>query len=246
MLTNTFALQGLMPAHRPDLAVKRPVHLPYGGPYGTTGGGGTYATGLALGLVPGTIQSEVFTLTIGTSTGVITNYLYADKVYVVTHDYNATLAVVKAAWEAVFGVGNVTVTGTAGSSYVVTLGGSMANKRLGCYLTQASNGNASWARTTRGNCGAGQYDVYDGSGVTTIDAILMMAVTTNPQGGRVTDQGSGSEQPFAPPAYMEGFFNYADIPNIATAAIGNDKKLGYATGSASLLTGAIVRLSQKN
>lgn len=239
----TFPLQGLTPAFAPDQALSKAVALPFGGPYGTSSGGGQYGQGYALGLVPGTAQSEILTLTVGTSTGTLTHYLYADKVYTVTHAYNASTATVKTAWEAVFGTGNVAVTGTAGTSYVLTLQGQLASKRLGCYLAISSNGNASWARTQRGNCGAGQYDVYDGSTVTTADAFLISAVSLNPRGGRATDLNSGTENPFAPPAWVEGFFNYADLgSNMATAAV--TSKLSWYTGSASYTTGAVVRLVQ--
>lgn len=242
MQTNAFPLQGLMPAHSPHLATTRPVCLPYGGPYGV---GGSYAVGSGLTLDAGTAQSEVRTLTVGTSTGTLTHTFTADKPYVVTHAYNATTAAVQTAWEAVFGKGNVTVTGTAGTSYVLTFGSGLANKRIGGNLTISSNGNASWAQTTKGSAGAEQYDLFDNSTYTTIDALIENTATLNPQGGRATDVSSGTEQPYSPPAFVEGFFNYADIPNVVTGAVGNDKKLGWATGSASSTTGAVVRLSQK-
>lgn len=243
MQTNSYGQQGLMPAHSPQTAVTRPVSLPYGGPYGV---GGSYALGSGLTLDPGTAQAEVRTLTVGTSTGTLTHTFTADKTYVVTHAYNASLTTVKAAWEAVFGVGNVAVTGTAGSSYVLTFQNQLANRRIGGLMSISSNGNASWARTTTGSCGTGQYDLFDNSSYTTIDALLENTCTLNPRGGRATDVSSGTDQPHSPAAWVEGYFYYGDIPNVVTGAVGSDKKLGWATGSSSATTAAVVFLSQKN
>ncbi len=242
----TFALQGLQPAHSKQLAVRRAVALPRGGP---TDAGGSYAKGLGLGLVGGTAQPEIWTITSS----------LADNtwLFVFAHGggvsktaalaYNVSTAALKTALEGIFGTGSIaTVTGTAGSSYVITFAD---NARVGGLISLpelASSGSISIVRTQRGCVGAGQYDVYDGSDVTTIDALNEFEVSLDPTGARATEFGAAAGSVYSPSAFVEGFFRASDIPNIASGAVGSDKKLGYAMGSSVSAAGTVLRLSQKN
>src|SRR6185312_5557273 len=153
-------LQGLMPSQdSPAYATPNPVNLPYGGP---TGVGGSFAQGLCLSIVAGTVQSEVITVTISGATGTLMFIFYGDRPYTATWLVNDSLATAKTALEGIFGTGNVTVTGTAGTNYIITMAGSLANQRIGGNVAvSATSGTPTVARTTRGSSGAGQYDVYD-------------------------------------------------------------------------------------
>lgn len=241
-----FAMQGLQPAHSKQFAVRRGVTLPRGGP---TDAGGSYAKGLGLGMVGGTAQPEIWTIT---STLADNTWLFVfahgggvSKTAALA--YNVSLADLKTALEGIFGEGSIaTVTGTPGSSYVITFAD---NARVGGLIALpelASSGAISIVRTQRGSVGAGQYDVYDADAVTTIDALNEFETSLDPSGARVTEFGTSAGQPFSPSAFLEGFFLAADIPNIASGAVGNDKKLGYSVGSSVSAAGTILRLSQKN
>lgn len=240
-----FALQGLQPAFDPRAAVARAVNLPRGGPTGT---GVAYAEGLGLGLVAGAAQPEIWTIDTTGNSGTFTLlFVGGGRVYSSgAVAYNVALADLKAALELIFGDGSIaTVTGTPGTQYVVTFAD---DQRVGGYPFFAATFDSTLiavTRTQRGCSGAGQYDVYDGSTVTTIDALNQYEVALDPTGALVGEYLTATGQPFSPPAFVQGYFNYADIPNVATAAVGNDKKLGYYTGSASATDGAILYLSQK-
>lgn len=242
----TFEFQGLQPAHSKQLSVKRAVALPRGG---RTDYGGSYAKGLGLGLVGGTAQPEIWTITSSLADNYWT-FIFAHGGGTAQTDslaYNVSTTALKTALETIFGSGSIsTVTGTAGSSYVITF---TDNARVGGLISlpnSATSGAISIARTQRGSVGSGQYDVYDGSTVTTIDALNEFTTALDPTGARVTEIGASTGQPFSPSAYLEGFFLASDIPNIASGAVGNDKKLGYAVGSSVSAAGTIIRLSQKN
>jgi hypothetical protein len=242
-----FDLQGLQPAHSPRQAVRRAVKLPRGGP---TDSGGSYARGAGLGNVGGTAQPEIWTISTTLADNTFTFHfvegLHVKKTAALA--YNVSTANLKTALETIFGEGAIaTVTGTPGTEYVITF---TDDDRVGgniYFAETASSGSISIARTQRGSCGAGQYDLYDGSGVTTIDAINEFEVHLDATGARVTEFGVATGSPFSPPAFVEGFFYADDIPNVASGAVGNDKKLGYALGSSLTAgLGTILRLSQKN
>lgn len=251
--TANYTQQGLQVAHSPSLASTRAVKLPYGGPTGT---GGPYAQGLILTNVGGTAQAEVMTITSTGDSGTFTLLFVADKLYSTGPlAYNCSTAALQAALEEIFGDGSVVVTGSAGTSYVITF---QANARVGGYPFFANtfgSGAISIARTTRGSCGAGQYDVYDGSTYTTTDAILEYATALDPTGALVGEYVTSTGQPFSPPAYQEGFFfvfggadggdtAVENLPNIDATAVGAGQKLRKAVGSAITEAGAIVRLVQ--
>jgi hypothetical protein len=182
MLVAQYSLSQLQTAFGPFLV--KNLRLPYGGPTGT---GGKFSKGTVLGCVGGSAQSEVATLTInGTSDHACT--FTADKVYTVTHAYNASLTTVKTAWEAVFGTGNVAVTGTAGTTYILTFQNQLANVRIGgLFAVTAGVGTPSWARTTRGSSGAGQYDAYLDGTVEPAGAVLATDYLSSPQGELVSE-----------------------------------------------------------
>lgn len=240
MLVKQFSLNPLRPAFSPELAVIRNVRLPYGGPTGT---GGAFAKGLVLGCVGGSAQSEVVTLSAGTGTHTCT--FTGDKVYTVSHAANASLASVQTLWEGVFGTGNVAVTGTPGTSYVLTFQGQLANTRIGgLFAVSSAGGSPSWARTTRGTSGAGQFDGYSDGGTndrpTTARAVLMYDYTSDPKGGLVTEAGP-TGQPYQPQAYVSGFFNVGDLTGLDANAVA-DPGFRIVEGAAITDTGAVIGL----
>lgn len=221
-----FGIQGLMPAYRPDLAVKRTFSLPFGGP---TGVGGAFAQGQALGCVQVAAQNEVATLTVSGSPtgGTFTPVLTFDKPYSLgALAYNISTANFQAALVAAVPEfdGNVTVTGTAGASYVVTFGTNLADQRIGglfavtAALTGGTSPTAAWARTTRGSCGVAQMDLYNSADNNFLDGFLKYDTTLTPGGALVPTGVAGAlgaaGQPFQPAVYTEGFFDPADLVGV--------------------------------
>lgn len=233
----SFSLQGLMPSQdSPAYAVANPVQLPWGGPTGT---GGNYAQGLALINVAGTIQSEVITVSIAGATGTVTFTFTADKPYTATFAHNASLATVQTALEGIFGDGCVTVTGTPGTTYTITFSGTSANRRIGGLASvSATSGTPTVARTTRGSSGAGQYDVYAGSGL--VRAFNEYTFSTDPQGNIVTDIPS-SGQPSSMPAWTRGRFWVADLTGLDAGAMSNGN-IVFVRGTAITDTGAEIEI----
>lgn len=234
MLVAQYSLSQLQPAFGP--VVTKCLRLPYGGPTTT---GGRYARGTVLGCVGGAAQSEVVTLSLGTGSHTVS--ITADKVYQVTHAANVALATVQAQYEAIFGTGNVAVTGTVSTTHVLTFRNQLANARIGClFAVTSAGGSPSWARTTRGSCGAGQYDAYLDGTVDPAAAVLAVDYLSTPQGELVTD-GVRTGQPFSPLCYVSGFFNVADLTGLDAAAAA-DAGWRIATGDAITDTGAVVAL----
>lgn len=236
MLVSQYSLSQLLPAFARDRAVTRNLRLPYGGPIAT---GGKYGKGQVLGCVGGAAAAEVVTLTLGTGTHTVT--ITADKVYQITHATAVTLAAVQAQYEAIFGVGNVVVTGTVGTTHILTFRSQLADVRIGClFAVSAGGGSPSWARTTRGSCGAGQYDAYLDGAVDPAAAVLATDYLSTPQGELVTE-GIRSGQPFSPLAYVAGYFNVSDLTGLDAAAAA-DAGWRIVTGDAITDTGAVVGL----
>jgi len=221
-----FGIQGLMPAFKPELAVKRAFSLPFGGP---TGSGGAWAQGTALGCVQVAAQSEVATLTIGGSPtgGTFKVTFTGDKPYITAAvAFNVSLANFQAALIAAVPefAGNITVTGTAGSSYVVTFNTNLQKQRIGGNFTvdiSALTGGTptgSWARTTRGSCGLAQMDAYDSSANNHLDGFLEYDTTLTPGGALVPTGVAGAlgaaGQPFQPAVYVEGIFDPNDLVGV--------------------------------
>lgn len=245
----TATLQGLMPSQdSPLYATPNPVNMPYGGPYGV---GGNYTQGQPISIVAGTIQSEVITVSIAGSDGNILFTFYGDTIYQATFDDAATLAVAQTALEDIFGAGNVTVTGTPGTTYTITMSGTLANQRIGGLVTvsASTSGTPTVARTTRGSSGAGQYDLYDSSTFTVVNGFLEYTFGSSPQGFISTpDIGFNTEQPQSPPAWTRGRFFVADLVTtgtyaLDTDAITNTKNLFLVRGTALTDVGAEIELS---
>lgn len=252
MAATQYTQQGLQVAHSPQLSSTRGVKLPYGGPTDT---GGSFAQGLILTNVAGTAQPEIFTINTTVPSGTVTIFFVSGDGVSKSSAlaYNASLAAVKAALVEIFGEGSIaTVTGTPGTQYVCTFA---ENARIGgnLYFSAPASGAISMTRSQRGSCGAGQYDVYDGSTNTTTDAILEYEVALDPTGALVGEYITASGQPFSPPAYQEGFFfvyqgleggdtTSLNLPNIDSAAV-TAQKLKVAVGAYNT-AGSIVRLTQ--
>ena len=241
MQTHSFSLAQLEPAFDRESAVPRNQRLPVGGPYGS---GGNIPKGTILGAVGGSPANEVRTLTVGTSTGPIVSTFTADKPYPVSHANNASLAIVQAAWDAVFGKGNVTVTGTPGTNYILTFSGMLAQSRIGGKMDVSSNGTAAWARTTPGSAGGGQYDVYIDAGTNnapnTARCILACDYASTPTGD-LLGEGLNTGQPFQPVCWMAGYFFTADLLGFDTPALA-DPGWRLVEGSGASDAGAVVGL----
>lgn len=243
----SYDFQGLQSAYATQMLIPQSVALPYGGP---TDEAGSFAKGLGLGNVGGTAQPEIWTIT-STLADNTWRFVFAGGLQTYKTPalaYNVSLAALKTALQDyIFGDGSIdTVVGTPGSSYVITFAD---NARIGGLIMLpelASSGSISIVRTQRGSVGVGQYDVYDGSTVTTIDALNVYDVALDPTGALQGEYITSSGQPFNPLAYLEGFFFASDIPNVANGAVGNDKKLGFVVGSSVSQSGCVLRLSQKN
>jgi hypothetical protein len=219
-----FGIQGLQPAFANELGVKRVASLPWGGPLD---GSGKWAQGLALGCPGVAVQSEVVTLTIGGSpaggtftvsfTGGGGSYVTSAMAYnVSTAGFLAALIAAVPEWS-----GNVGVTGTAGSSYVLTFSNNLANQRIGGLFTAnvgsltGGTPTGTWVRTTRGSAGLAQMDAYSQASNNFIDGFLKYDTTLSP-GGALVPVGIASAavaagQPFQPTVYQEGIFNAADL-----------------------------------
>src|SRR6185503_19942665 len=124
--------QGLLPAYMIPKPLELNSVLPIGGQVGT---GAKFSKGQALGVKSVAVANEVRTLTLAsTPSGTVTVTLtFADGVYQVSFAFNATLAAVRAAFIAALPGWNgaITVTGTPGSSYVITFGGYLASMAIG-------------------------------------------------------------------------------------------------------------------
>lgn len=236
MLVANYSLSQLLPAFAREQAVTRNLRLPYGGPVAT---GGKFSKGTVLGCVGGAAASEVVTLTLGTGTHTVT--ITADKVYQITHATAVTLAAVQAQYEAIFGVGNVAVTGTLSTTHILTFRSQLADTRIGClFAVSAGGGSPSWARTTRGSSGAGQYDAYLDGTVDPAAAVLAVDYLSTPQGELVTE-GIRSGQPHSPLCFVSGFFKVDDLTGLDANAVA-DRGWRIATGDAITDTGAVVAL----
>lgn len=247
MLISQFSLAQLEPAYSREMAKQRNYKLPYGGPTGT---GGPFPKGTILGCVAGTVQSEVATLTLaGASSGLVTATFTADKPYTVTWTDGASNASVQALWEAIFGVGNVVVTGTSAGgtdgTVILALQNQLANVRIGgLFSATVAAGTATWARTTRGSSGAGQFDKYLDAGTnatpTTARAILSHDYTSKPQGGMVSE-GPNSGQAYSPLVFVSGFFNVADTSGLDANGLA-DPGFRLVEGTALADIGAVIGL----
>ena len=236
-------IQGILPLFNYGPAATRAVNLGVGGPLGV---GGAYPKGAMLGCPTSAAADEVITLNIsGSPTGSKITITYtADKVYqAVTANAvganHATVAQVQAVVDAIFGAGNVLVTGTPGTSFTLTFQGLLDNTRINgnfvasAVFTAGTTPAIAVVRTTRGSCGASQYELYDGSGgvCNEIDAVLKDDVTLDPTGARVTYPGRGAVgQAHQPSAYVTGFFDPANLKMFAAGAFTGIDANAYTLG----------------
>jgi hypothetical protein len=232
--TKHFNVNGLVPAHSPDLARKRGVRLPVGTtiPQGTVLGDVTTITPV----------SQVMTLTIsgGSPTGFTGNIIFtcgagaligtlANAVTTIP-----TAAQMQAAFDSIFGVGNTVVT-YASLVYTITFAGHLANCRIGSNntayggtfsstltFTGGSSPSAAFATTTKGTCGVGQVDVYasgNSDGTQTAKGFLAYDQTSGSIGDLITEWGSGGS-PFSPTVmFIYGFFRCGDLIGMDANAV---------------------------
>jgi hypothetical protein len=241
----SYPMQGGQPSRNRDLARRGGVALPYGGP---TDAGGDYAAMTPLSLVGGTAQPEIWTLTLGGS-GTVVLQFGAQKIYAATAltTGTATAAQVLAALQTIFPAWMLpagSVTGSAGGPFTITFG---VNARIGGLINFVVTGTATGAvvRTQRGSCGAGQYDVTDGTTYTICSALLVDNISTGPSGDLDTvPYGPVTDSTFTPWAWIEGFFFAADAPLLTNAIVAASPKLSFYIGSAVTQGGAELRLLQ--
>lgn len=235
-LITQYSLSAIEPFIRRDLAQTLPCILPAGGPLNV---GGRFAKGTVLGCVGGTPTNEVWTLAIAGATGTVTFTFTADKVYQTTFAVGASLVTVKTQLETIFGSGNLTVTGTPGTSYTITFGSLLANRLMGGLVgITATAGTPTLTRATPGSAGAGQFGVYDNSTVTVARSILMWDYLSDPAGGIATEAGS-TFQPTNALMYSSGYFAVADLTGLDSAAV-SDPGFRLVIGSAITETGAVI------
>lgn len=239
MLVAQYSLNPCRPAFNPEIAERslRPVALPVGG---AVDSGAKFAKGTVLGCVGGAAANEAWTITIGSATGTVTfTFTCPAGVYQTTFAYNATPAAVKTALEVIFGTGNIlTVTGTAGTTYVVTFGGLLANRMMGGLVAMtATTANPTLSRSA-GSCGAAQFAPYDNSAPGVARAVLKWDFSTDPQGARVSDV-RGTGQPAEASAYTAGYFFVADLTGLDASAM-SDPGFRLVTGAAITDTDAVI------
>lgn len=223
-----YPLQGVMPAGRPELAIKQSFSLPVGGPLGVGGG---YAQGQALGLVGGVVANEIKTATVTTNgaTGMIGYWAYyADITYsglqvaaLTTNAVSAfpTAAQMQAALIAAVPLwsGNVAVTGSTGGPYSLTFSSMLAARKIGGLLqfivSSSTGGPPTVAITvaTTGCSGAFQADTYNSSTLNRFDGILQYAATPGPLGSEITEFGSTGQPRNGYTVYTKGLFQVGAI-----------------------------------
>lgn len=243
-----YTLQGLMPAKRPELAVRSPLALPAGGP---TGVGGPYAQGMCVGLIGGAVANHVFTLTLtkASATGLKGYFTYyGDKVYsglVATGGITAnsvaafpSAAQVQAALVAAVPAwnGNVTVTGSDSANYTITFNTLMASKRVGGLLTFTVTGNTGGSASTvgaitvgtAGSAGSAQAELYATDGTPArVDGFIPSSFSLDPVGAVVTEGGRTTQQAASGYAcWTKGIF-YADNTNMPEKSVLVGSAAGY-------------------
>lgn len=184
-----------------------------------TAGSGT-ANEVQVVYASGTVSGGTFTITYS---GQTTSAL----------DYNATTAAVQTALEALSNLapGDVVVTGTAGTRYILTFGGTLVNTDVSAVTigNGSITGGGSYlvATATAGQAGSnGTYKAYLSSstdGSETAKAILEFACATDSSGNITLGTGSagGDKQQFAVnasvPAFVAGTFRCEDLQQTAGA-----------------------------
>lgn len=249
MITRYFDHDPLIPSRWTNEAKIMPGRLPVGGPVGV---GGRFAKGRALGRVSGAARSEVWTFDVSGGPGSGTwdfNFTAHTVLSALSLAYNIAPADLKTALETyVFGAGNIlSVTGTAGTQYVVTFGGLLANVKMGGAVSTPDSfntGSIAVTRTTPGRAGgAGQWDYYDNGaadGTEVFRGVLKHDFWSDAVGGKVDEQGP-SGQPYSPPIFVRGAFRYADLTGFDASAL-SDPGVRLIAGTAVTDAGAEIGL----
>jgi hypothetical protein len=168
----------LFPLKRPEKTRRIPVNLPPNS---------SFVAGLVVG--QSTVSaSDVQTITIGGAPTGGTFPITANG-QTVTVPYNATTSAVQALLAPIYGSTNVVVAGTAGTSYVLTFGGALANQPIalvGVATTGLTGGTptAAVAHTTQGQTD-GTYAAYSSGGSNGLNVargFLEMACSTDGNG----------------------------------------------------------------
>jgi hypothetical protein len=209
---------------------------------------GTYPRGTLLGEVT-TSANDVQTVTIG---GVPTGGTFTLNLYgpggaaTISPAYNASTAAVQSLVQAVYGTGSVVVTGSAGTSYVLTFGGQLANQPVPV-ITASTAGltggtpTIAVAHTTVGVT-AGTWGTYasgNSDGTQNPTLILAYDIATGADGGAVF--GSGATvgewgQVYRDvPAYRKGTFRTSDLVGLDTNAVGKMGRLVSGTVTSGIL-----------
>jgi hypothetical protein len=257
-LVAQLGMQGLQPSRNRSKALRAGVALPWGGPTqaagiatgGTPPGSNDFPQGAALTNVGGTAQAEIWTLTV-TGSGNVFFQFGAEVVRTATAFAagTATAAQVCTALQTIWPTWVLptgSVTGNAGGPYTITFA---QTNRIGGNISFVVTGTAAatLVRTQRGSCGAGQYDLTDGSTFTTCDALLVDRLGLSPWGSLPTaPYGATPDTIFSPWAWIEGFFKAADVPNLTTAIVAASPALlrRFYLGAAVTDSGAEIRLVQ--
>jgi hypothetical protein len=204
---NTFDLAPIGPWYPGPPAKQKPVRLPPSV---------SYPKGTVLGEVVGTNEAQTITLTTGGTLGGTYTLSYGG-VTTGAIAFNATAATAALEGLSNVRIGNVAVTGTAGSIYVVNFRGALAGTNIAAVTIDntAITGGGTYvvATTVGGAAGSGLHYAFDGTGADgrqVARAILPFAVTTDPSGNHFP--GTSAVSPIAGtyrlnvPAWIQGSF----------------------------------------
>ena len=220
---------------------------------------GTYVAGLLLGNTNfgATATNDVQTITVsGTPTGGSFKLVWVIDTSYVTADiaYNATAAAVQTILEALFGVGNVTVSGSGfpGNTAVITFVGKAAAKRIPLAtlyanaLTGGTNSTAAVAHTTTGKAAGGEWVAYDENGSDegqeVARAILKFPVLVDAWGVHKFGGTSNPSKALSAPAYYQGYFRTADLTGLDAAAVTDLGAIVRGNLASASNTGTILRV----
>ena len=239
-LTYTNTLQARYPKDVRTLGVRLP-------------GGLNLTAGTILGEQNIVTRNAVQTVTIsGSPTGGTFTLTTTDGQTTGPVAYNITTANLLAALQALLGTSSVaSVTGTAGTSYVITFSGDWGNRNISTLvatsaLTGGTTPAATCATTTVGSAGptgtAGVYAHANSDGTQVPRYLLMKNVQTNAR-GMVIDQFNQEIGHCVEVAYTGEFF-CSDMSNIAAVVAGGDLALiGKLTaGQATTDAGAVLKI----
>jgi hypothetical protein len=230
----------LKPARFPEKARKIAVRLP---------GGVTYPKGTVLGFTNTAQQNEVQTITISATGGTFAvgaMNMLGSYDYTPPLAYNVSIANFQAALDNLIGPANCVVTGTAGTTYTISLQNDYANVNAAPFLTTSAltggAGTATVAETTKGSPGIGvSAAAYasgnsDGSQVATC---VLEALTRTDGAGRVIGEFS-MVGVMSVPAFIEGHFLCSDLVGLDATSLASLGKL--VAGTVYTQAGAMISI----